>query len=292
MENFTKRYEHSTSQPGIKLGSGLILINLLSVVLITVYLFTPTSVIRPILAVPFLMVFPGYALLVAVFPVKDQISGMERFVFSFILSLALAILTGLALNYTPWEIKVEPVLYSLSALIFFISAIAWVRLKSIQKSQRFGINLDLSWLKGSKSLTNNFITFILVISILFALSYMIYASTESRVTETYSEFYILGQDGGTDEYPQLLTLGDEGRVNIGIGNHEGRDVTYSIVINSNGESSNAVEQLLLSNGQEWEGQLNFLASTPGENMKVEFLLYREGDESPYRKLHLMIDVTS
>lgn len=287
-----KVYEKTATQSGIRLGNGLIWINLISITLIMVFLFIPSSVVRNVMAVPFLMIFPGYTLLAVIFPSRERISNIERLVFSIGLSVAVAILLGLFLNYTPWEIRVEPVLYSLSAVIFLNSIIAWFRLRGLSKSQQFGFYLDLSWLKQPKSFTNSLITVALVFAILGALSYMIYISIQPSVAETYSEFYVLGQNGELDGYPEVMTSGETGSVRIGIANHEGRKITYSIAVNSNSESSDTIKKKIeLKDGQIWEGPITFLVSQPGTQEKIEFLLYRGGDKSPYRKLHLMINVT-
>lgn len=287
MVNYTEGYKKPDTQSGIKLGNGLILINVISVILIVVFVFIPSSIIRPILAVPFLMIFPGYTLLAAIFPGREQISGMERLVVGIALSIALAVLLGLYLNYSPWGIEIESVLYSLSALIFLNSTIAWLRQIRLPKSQRFCFELDLSWFKQPKSLTNSLITTILVIAILGALSYTIHVSMKPKVVESYSEFYILDQQDGLGNYPQILAVGDEGSANIAIVNHEGQTVSYSIMV---GPDAKSIGPIILSDGQQWKEQISFLASSPGQDQKIEFYLYRDGDNSPYRKLHLMIDV--
>ncbi len=45
--------------------------------------------------------------------------------------------------------------------------------------------------------------------------------------ERFTEFYILGLEGKADNYPDELTVGEEGRVILGIVNHEHEDgLTY------------------------------------------------------------------
>ena len=41
----------------------------------------------------------------------------------------------------------------------------------------------------------------------------------------------------------------------------------------------------------WEEKVSFTPSQAGPDQKVEFLLFREGDEEPYRTAYLWIDVT-
>jgi uncharacterized membrane protein len=46
----------------------------------------------------------------------------------------------------------------------------------------------------------------------------------------------------------------------------------------------------LEHEKEWERTITFSYPQERENLKVEFLLYREGDEEPYRRLHLWVNV--
>ena len=43
-------------------------------------------------------------------------------------------------------------------------------------------------------------------------------------------------------------------------------------------------------GQGLEQEVNFTPVSVGENQRVEFLLFKEGESEPYRSLHLWIDV--
>ncbi len=54
----------------INLGNGLLMANLLSWLLIAVILIFPESPIRIVLGIPFVLFFPGYALITALVPRK------------------------------------------------------------------------------------------------------------------------------------------------------------------------------------------------------------------------------
>ena len=58
---------------------------------------TPVRIILVLLLVLFL---PGYSLIAALFPRKNDLDGIERIALSFGLSIAVVPLLGLALNYT------------------------------------------------------------------------------------------------------------------------------------------------------------------------------------------------
>jgi uncharacterized membrane protein len=75
--------------------------------------------IRIILGIPQVLFLPGYSLLATLYPRKDDLDGVERIALSFGLSIAIIPLLGLALNYTPFGIRLTPILTILS--VFTIS---------------------------------------------------------------------------------------------------------------------------------------------------------------------------
>ena len=55
--------------------------------------------------------------------------------------------------------------------------------------------------------------------------------------------------------------------------------------------NNEVESIRLGDEQKWEEIVSFTADRVGDNQKVEFLLYKNGESEPYLKpLHLWINV--
>jgi uncharacterized membrane protein len=105
----------------------LILLNLLVIVLIAVFNLFPSNILRIILGAPFLLFFPGYTLVTALFSKKEGLDGIERVLLSLVMSIVVVLFLGLILNYTPWGIRPEPILYSTALFIFITSVIAWLR---------------------------------------------------------------------------------------------------------------------------------------------------------------------
>jgi uncharacterized membrane protein len=69
--------------------------------------------------------FPGAAFIEALYPKQDSLEN--RGVLSISLSLALTPLTGFVLNYTPWGIRLEPILVSIVFLTIVFGIIATFR---------------------------------------------------------------------------------------------------------------------------------------------------------------------
>ena len=111
----------------IRLQNELLLLNILAVLLIIIITFFPSNVLRIILGLPFVLFFPGYTLIAALFPRRTTLDSIERVALSFGLSIAAVPLIGLILNYTPWGIELEPILISITIFIIATSLIAWYR---------------------------------------------------------------------------------------------------------------------------------------------------------------------
>lgn len=123
----------------MKLKDELLLIIILTILLILVIAFFPIGVLRVILGLPVALFFPGYTLLAALFPRKEALNTIERVALSFGLSIAVVALIGLALNYTPWGIRLYPVLFTTALLIIGSSVVAWFRRRWLSSEERFSV---------------------------------------------------------------------------------------------------------------------------------------------------------
>ncbi|HOS68323.1 MAG TPA: DUF1616 domain-containing protein, partial [Methanoculleus sp.] len=85
------------------------------------------SFLRILFGVAMVLFIPGYALIAALFPARGDLDGIERVALSFGLSIAVVPLIGLALNYTPWGIRLDPILASLTLFTLAMTAAAWYR---------------------------------------------------------------------------------------------------------------------------------------------------------------------
>jgi hypothetical protein len=97
----------------------------------------PYVYVRYITGSAFLLYLPGYSLIEALYAKKDELDDLERLALSVGLSLALVPLVGLVLNYTPWGIRLEPSVISLSILTLALSLVSarrklgYIRLKEL-----------------------------------------------------------------------------------------------------------------------------------------------------------------
>ena len=140
-------------------------------------------------------------------------------------------------------------------------------------------------------IVNRVLTATLVIAFLGAIGMLGYVIATPQVGETFTEFYILGQEGKAAGYPTEIDLGEEARVIVGIINHEDKEFSYRVEAVISGNKAGEVGPLVLVDEQKWEGEVSFAPVTPGRNQKVEFLLYKKGEVEPCLKpLHLWVNV--
>jgi len=133
------------------------------------------------------------------------------------------------------------------------------------------------------------LSIVLVTAILGALGMLVYVIAVPNIEE-FTEFYILGPDKKAANYPQRLAAGEEGKVTVGIVNHEGEEVSYRLEVRVGSEKKRNVEPIMLNTEQKWEEIVGFTVDDAGDRQKVEFLLYKLGQMEVYDSLHLWIDV--
>ena len=77
-----------------------LIIFLSTLLFLIIWLLPGTKSLRVVLGLPFILFFPGWVTVSALFPEKRGLDFLERVAISFGLSIAIVPLLGLALNYT------------------------------------------------------------------------------------------------------------------------------------------------------------------------------------------------
>ena len=104
----------------------VIFLTLLSIPFVLIPPLNETPV-RIFLGLPLVLFLPGYTLIATLFPRKGDLDGIERIALSFGLSIAITPLLGLGLNYTPFGIRLTPVLTVLSLFTIALAVGVWAR---------------------------------------------------------------------------------------------------------------------------------------------------------------------
>lgn len=261
--------------------------------LILSLVFFPHSILRMAMGFPFVLFFPGYTLICALFPGKEDLDGIERTALSVGLSLAIVPLIGLMLNYTPFGIRLYPTVVSLFLFVLLMSILSTYRRGKLPSESRFAPYISVKIPKWrALSRPDRLMSVGLVSCIVIAGGLTAYVASMPRVGERFTEFYVLGSGGEIENYPTNLTLGESGNVILGVVNHEYEEVAYRIVIKLDNETIGDIDGITLNHEMKWEEKYTFTPARAREKMKIEFLLLREDINEPYRSLHLWITVRS
>ena len=268
-----------------------------------------TGAARIALGLAFVLFLPGYALVAALFPKDGEIDWIERVALAFGLSIAVVPLLGLLLNYTPWGIRLEPIVATVFLFILGMCALAYWRRMQLPPEDRLALAVEVAppnW--KEYSLVDKLLTVALVASIVVAAGTLAYVVATPRPGERFTEFYVLDANGKAKDYPSALNASENATVILGVVNHEFAAVNYTVEVrlvtvefrynatsgrNDTMELANATLDTLpvgLAHGGTWEQPYTFAIAQAGD-YKLRFLLYRgpvQGD--PYRFLHLWIHV--
>jgi uncharacterized membrane protein len=277
----------------------VLILVLTTATVIAVGLEAPVPV-RAIFGIPFILFCPGYTLIAALFPRKEDIGGIERVALSFGLSIAVVPLIGLILNYTPWGIYDAPVLFAITLFIVATLVTTFYRRQKLPKTQRFSVHItmpSLGW--KDAGLLDRSLTIILGVAIVAALGALIYViAVAPKEGEKFTEFYVLGLGEQASDYPDELAVDEEGRVILGLANHEYQEVTYHIRARIDGEAlpirlgEEQVDQLAiaLAHDEEWEQEIAFVPEIASEQrQKLEFFLWstiHEPEETREVSIHI------
>ncbi len=150
------------------------------------------------------------------------------------------------------------------------------------------LNLSLPKLQSP---VNKALSIILIVSVVAAVAALAYVVTTPEVEVGDTDFYLLGEEGMAENYPKEMAIGEEGRVIVGVVNREYETVSYRVEVTIDGVRNNEVGPLVLEDGEIWEEIVSFTLDKLGDDQKVEFFLYKNGQSEPYGKpLHLWVDV--
>jgi uncharacterized membrane protein len=265
-----------------------------------IFVVIPTlqsSIVRTVLGIPMVLFIPGYVLIAALFPKNNDLDSIERIALSFGLSIAVIPLLGLILNYTPFGIRLIPILLTLCSYSIILIFVADYRRKQLSEDIQFSVRFDKiykaieSEINAPRNKIDRILNIILVFSIIFAIGMLYYVITTPKIGEKFTEFYILGASGKADNYPTDLRVGSPTTILTGVVNHEYSYINYTVQIML-GNDILLSQKMVLNNNDTWEKNVSFIPVKVGYDEKLTLSLFKEDNFTvPYRELHLWVNVS-
>ena len=273
----------------------LVIIALITAVSATaVGLAEPPDAVRVPLMLPLALFTPGYSLTSALYARRDDLNPLERLALSFGLSLAALPLIALALNYSPWGVRWEPLLAFVSLLVVLAAALGLLHRRLVPPQDRFAPSVQIN-LTGRVTLRGVLRTAatLALVAPLAALAVILLITLAGQRTGAapHTEFYLLGSDGRVDSLPTALMVGEAAALTVGIANREGEEKLYSVTVSINGTPVQDIAGLRLGPGQRWQRPFVLAPERAGDRQLVQFDLQVDGVSGrAYRTLYIWVDV--
>ena len=291
---------------------GFLVINYdISIILTSLILWVVSSFVLSglftALGIAVTLFFLGYLFTLLLFPRDQDMNIFLRLFISVVLSLAAMPILGMSMKYLGYRIDTAS-----SVSIYFImiavltSAAIIVRSKihdPFHPPQGIVTKTMILMTGGEKGhvLIYRVMAIVLALSMVGAVLFIgFYQSPAS----SYTEFYILSEGGDTQNYPHNLTLGQTSNVTLGIVNHEGETMDYTIsywLVKGNvtegryvpldqyflGQGSVSLDAISVQVTGDWQAQyetnISFSLNMTGE-FRVWFLLTNQDDDVNFHEL--------
>ncbi len=262
------------------------------------------------LAILLVLFVLGYVLVAAIFPNNTSLGWIDRIALSFGLSIGVVPLFGILLNLTPFGPSFRPVLFAVTFFTVGLGYAAyWRRMRlPIERRLSLTVELGLSKWKERGAVEKSFVV-VLAASFVVACAALVYVVLTPRPAQTLTEFYVLGPGGNATGYPTNLSTNQLGSVILGVVNHEGAMLSYTIRVdlvgmriayngtagvNETAEVNRTTLSMLnftISEGQNRSQPYMFRIKDIGL-WKVQFILFRNGDFSnAYATVHIYVRVS-
>ncbi|ELZ30304.1 hypothetical protein C475_01177 [Halosimplex carlsbadense 2-9-1] len=269
------------------------------------------TLVRALVAIPFALFAPGWALVAVLFPhghhetdesggdrtVSDGLTLYERVALSFGTSIAVIPVVGLVLDLSPVGLAPDAVVASLAGLVLALVAVAVRRRRALPSELRYSVPYR-RWLSAARSnlfrtetSRDTALTAVVAVSLLLAVGSVGFVAVDPKQGAQFSEFYLLGADDSGDltaeSYPQNFTVGESRSLVVGIQNDEQTTTSYTVVVRLDrvelrASSTRVVEserlhrfEPRLAANETWHRQHAVRPSMAGERLRLTYLLYRE-----------------
>ena len=285
--------------------------------------------VSAIVALPFVLVFPGYALVMLFFPRQGSppkpigetgekvierrgIDTIERLALGIGVSVTIIPFVAFVLATTPLGISAATALGSLATITLVGTILGLGRRLVIPADDRYVLPQLVSKqnLGSTEGILGVAVTITLACSIIIAVVAMGFVLANPQTGAEFTDVYLLGEEEDepvASSYPEEIVAGESVTYGIGIQNAEGEQTNYSVLvhleeIDSNGDivdSETLFEQSVqLENGERAEEMVEVIPTLTGEDLRVSVYVFTDRvpwqpdhDNAPY-SLHTWLTVTA
>ena len=223
---------------------------------------------------------------------RDALDGPERLALSFGLSVAIVPILALILDRLPWGLSLWSIVCAEGLVIALLSMVALTRRSRLPTEALpvLTVDVDLKGWWATQDRTGRALYVVLASALLLALISAAAIFLLPSPGDNFTEFYLLGPNGLAESYPREAVPGQALSVTVGIANREGRVAEYRVEVQVDGERIGTAGPVTMGDAEVWEAPLAYALPQVGDDQQVEFLLYRDGGQEPYRRLRLWINV--
>ena len=283
--------------------------------------------LQAVLGLGAVLIAPGHALVSLLFPRRSSEAGLfedrggrispgERLVLAVGASVCLVPLVGLGLVLLSFGATTGLFQLSIGATTVLLTVAAAGRRLRVPPVERFS---PVRWVTSARFRTFlrpsggvRALHVLLVLGLLISGTGIGYAAMSAERGEQFTEFALVSESESGElvasEYPSQVPLGSSATVQVTIGNNEGRDLNYTVVViaqrieNGTVLSTARLDRFStrVAAGETLTRPHEMTPSLVGENVRVSYLLYRgeppvganPRPENAYRRTHIWVDVTS
>lgn len=243
--------------------------------------------LRVVPAIAFVLFLPGYLATAALFPKTGDLSGPQRMALSLGLSLAIVSLVGLVLYFTPWGIRLGPMVVSLDAM-----ATALIAAIEVERRRLGNVAFVPVWPDGRAPSRTDIATVALVALAGVGGFVVVRLTLGPSHTQTFTEFAMVGPAGTLKGLPTTVAPRGLLQIRLMVTNHEDGPVGYRIRPTLDGRALPPIEAGTLADGAEWNQPYSATAPPAIGRHELAFDLDQLSGQSAYRHLSLKFDVTA
>ncbi len=245
--------------------------------------------VRMLLSLPLLLVFPGYAVVAALFVRGDEVRMLDRAILAVGLSLAVTPVAGLLVLWRGGAMDRVSTLAGVGAVMMGGTLVAAIR------RRRAGVSRVTDCTPTGETrvrwpATMGPATGIAVATLLLGLGLWATQSAQTRRTEAYTEFYVRPPTSQVlDGFPLPVTRA-AGEVVVGVANREGRPMRYTVHVRLDGEVVVRLTGIALDSEQTWERRVRVPLARPPGLVQAVVQLYTTETGAPYREANVWFAV--